>query len=95
MLCGLPFPLPTDLSLCLLGSAQLHVRTALLLPHIADMWDCNAFADEPVGLPVTVENREKYVECLYHYFFDCSEQVRLPSYTARYCSAGSALGHTG
>ena len=73
MLCGLP--LPTDLIGRLKGSDQLHICTALLLPHIANFRHCNASADEPIGLPVTVENREKYVECLYHYFFDCSEQV--------------------
>ncbi|KAL0039317.1 hypothetical protein WJX79_003044 [Trebouxia sp. C0005] len=41
--------------------------------------DGDAFAlqgsDEPVGQPVTLANRKKYLDCLFHYFFDCSEQV--------------------
>ncbi|KAL0032905.1 hypothetical protein WJX77_005652 [Trebouxia sp. C0004] len=31
--------------------------------------------DEPVGQPVTLANRKNYLYCVFHYFFDCSEQV--------------------
>jgi len=27
---------------------------------------------------VTLANRKKYLDCLFHYFFDCSEQVIIP-----------------
>jgi len=41
-------------------------------------WLLAALADEPVGQPVTLANRKKYLDCLFHYFFDCSEQVIIP-----------------
>ena len=49
-------------------------------------WLLAALADEPVGQPVTLANRKKYLDCLFHYFFDCSEQVHIQSL---HCILGS------
>ena len=54
-------------------------------------WPLAALADEPVGQPVTLANRNKYLDCLFHDFFDCSEQVIIP-YASSLCIASRAVG---